>query len=88
MNRMTSASSGPSHVYAGLHLLERLCRLCLIGAQRCSINEKDDFHLVCAQPYVRRSSSTRTVVLHFASSVPSNDVFDPVVRGGVGGVVT
>jgi hypothetical protein len=65
MKMMPFASSGPNHVYACLHLLERLCRLCLVGAQRCSINEKDDFRLVGAQPYVRRSSSTRTVVLHF-----------------------
>jgi hypothetical protein len=88
MKRMTFASSGSSQVYAGLYLLEQLCCLHLVGAQRCSINETDDFHLVGAQPYVRRSSSTRTVVLHFASSVPNNDVFNPVVRGRVGGVVT
>jgi hypothetical protein len=30
---MTFASSVPSHVYVGLHLLERMYRLRLVGAQ-------------------------------------------------------
>jgi len=34
MKRMTFTSSVPSHVYAGLHQLERKCRLCLVGAQQ------------------------------------------------------
>jgi hypothetical protein len=34
MKRMTFTSSIPSHVYTGLHLLERLCCLHLVGAQQ------------------------------------------------------
>jgi hypothetical protein len=37
MKRMTFALSVPSHVYANLHLLERLCCLRLVGTQWCSI---------------------------------------------------
>jgi hypothetical protein len=48
MKMITFTSSVPSYVYAGLHLLEWMCHLCLVGAQRCSINEDDDFHLVGA----------------------------------------
>jgi hypothetical protein len=58
MKMMTFASLVPSHVYASLHLLERMCRLRLIGAQQCSINENDDFHLVGAHSCVCRSSSS------------------------------
>jgi hypothetical protein len=60
MKRMTFASSVPSHVYTGLHLLERMCHLLLISAQRCLINEEDDFRLVGAHSCVRRSSSSQT----------------------------
>jgi hypothetical protein len=55
---ITFASSVSSHIYAGLHLLEWMCRLRLVGAQQCSVNEKDDFHLVGAQSCVCRSSSS------------------------------
>jgi hypothetical protein len=58
MKMMTFASSVPCHVYACLHLLERMCRLRLVGTQRCSINEEDDFCLVGTQSCVPRSSSS------------------------------
>jgi hypothetical protein len=56
MKRMIFTSSVPSHVYTDLHLLKRMCRLHLVGVQWCLINKKDDFHLVVAQSYARRSS--------------------------------
>jgi hypothetical protein len=34
MKRMTYASSVPSHVYVGVHLLERMCHLRLVSAQQ------------------------------------------------------
>jgi hypothetical protein len=49
------------------------------------VDEEDDFHLIGAQSYVRRSSSTRTDM----SPSPRQclAVFDPVVRGRVDGVM-
>jgi hypothetical protein len=58
MMRMTFASTVLSHVYTGLHLLKRMCRLRLVGAERCLINEEDDFCLVNTQSYVPRSLSS------------------------------
>jgi hypothetical protein len=34
MKKMTFVLLVPSHVYSGLHLLERMRRLCLVGAQQ------------------------------------------------------
>ena len=48
MKRMTFASSVPSHVYAGLHQLERKCRLCLVGAQQqCVRSVVNDVSVEC-----------------------------------------
>jgi hypothetical protein len=58
MKRMTFALSVPSHVYASIHLLERMCHLRLVSAQRCSINEDDDFCLVGVQSCVAAWSSS------------------------------
>jgi hypothetical protein len=63
MKKMNFALSVPSHVYVGLHLLERMCRLRLVGAQWCSVNEKYDFRLISAQSCILLFSSTRTDVL-------------------------
>jgi hypothetical protein len=53
---------------------------------RMCVDEEDDFHLFGAQSCVCRSSSTRIDM----SPLPRrcSAVFDPVVRGRVGGVMT
>jgi hypothetical protein len=84
MKRMTFASSVSSHMYDGLHLFEQMCHLCLVGTQRCSINEEDDFCLIGTTPVFIFLNS----FVAFTSSVPSNDVSNPTVRGRDGGVVT
>jgi hypothetical protein len=71
MKRMTFTSSVPSHMYDGLHLLERMCCLRLIGVQQSSINENDDFLLVGVQSCVCRSSSSQTFVLASPRQCPT-----------------
>jgi hypothetical protein len=46
MKMITFVSSVSNHMYVGFHLLERMCHIQLVGAQRCWINEQDNFHLV------------------------------------------
>jgi hypothetical protein len=86
MKRMTFTSSVPSHVYDGHHLLERMCRLRLINAQWCSINEKDGFRLwcpvMCTPVFIYLNGCVT-----FASSVPGNNMFNYVYKGWVGGII-
>jgi hypothetical protein len=50
------------------------------------VDEEGEFRLIDAQSCVRRSSSTQTDVSHSPRRCPT--MFDPVVRGRVGVVVT
>jgi hypothetical protein len=53
---------------------------------RMCVDEDDDSHLISVQSCIRQSSSTQTDISLSPCRCPT--VFDPIVRGRVGGVTT